>query len=42
VVLPFPVITNDELAKLRHINLDGDLRAWPPRRCAASTGRRRR
>ncbi|WBQ02403.1 glutamate synthase large subunit [Kribbella sp. CA-293567] len=25
VVLPFPVITNDELAKLRHINLDGDL-----------------
>ncbi len=24
VVLPFPVITNDELAKLRHINLDGD------------------
>jgi glutamate synthase (NADPH) large chain len=25
VVLPFPVLTNDELAKLRHINLDGDL-----------------
>jgi glutamate synthase (NADPH/NADH) large chain len=25
VVVPFPVITNDELAKLRHINLDGDL-----------------
>jgi glutamate synthase (NADPH/NADH) large chain len=25
VVLPFPVITNDELVKLRHINLDGDL-----------------
>ena len=25
VVLPFPVITNDELAKLRHINLDGDM-----------------
>ncbi|MGN0065534.1 MAG: glutamate synthase large subunit, partial [Nocardioides sp.] len=24
VVLPFPVITNDELAKLRHINRDGD------------------
>src|SRR4051812_12840750 len=25
VVIPFPVITNDELAKLRHINLDGDM-----------------
>ncbi|MGH3586856.1 MAG: glutamate synthase central domain-containing protein, partial [Pseudonocardia sp.] len=25
VVLPFPVIDNDELAKLRHINRDGDL-----------------
>ena len=25
VVLPFPVIDNDELAKLTHINLDGDL-----------------
>ena len=25
VVLPFPVLTNDELAKLRHINLDGDV-----------------
>ncbi|MDX6282875.1 MAG: glutamate synthase large chain, partial [Kribbellaceae bacterium] len=25
VVLPFPVLTNDELAKIRHINLDGDL-----------------
>ncbi|TDD49852.1 glutamate synthase large subunit [Kribbella antibiotica] len=25
VVLPFPVITNDELAKIRHINLDGDM-----------------
>src|SRR5258705_6288895 len=25
VVLSFPVITNDELAQLRHINLDGDL-----------------
>ncbi|HEX5987282.1 MAG TPA: glutamate synthase large subunit, partial [Nocardioides sp.] len=25
VVLPFPVITNDELAKIRHINRDGDL-----------------
>ena len=25
VVLPFPVIDNDDLAKLRHINRDGDL-----------------
>jgi glutamate synthase (NADPH/NADH) large chain len=25
VVLPFPVITNDELAKILHINRDGDL-----------------
>jgi len=25
VTLPFPVITNDELAKIRHINRDGDL-----------------
>ena len=25
VVLPFPVIDNDELAKLRHINRDGDM-----------------
>jgi glutamate synthase (NADPH/NADH) large chain len=25
VVLPFPVITNDELSKIRHINRDGDL-----------------
>ncbi|MEV6287040.1 glutamate synthase large subunit [Kribbella sp. NPDC051770] len=25
VVIPFPVITNDELAKIRHINLDGDM-----------------
>ncbi|HET7388029.1 MAG TPA: glutamate synthase large subunit [Nocardioidaceae bacterium] len=25
VVLPFPVITNDDLAKIRHINRDGDL-----------------
>jgi len=25
VVLPFPVITNDELAKIRHVNRDGDL-----------------
>jgi len=25
VLLPFPVIDNDELAKLRHINRDGDL-----------------
>ncbi|MGN6130953.1 MAG: glutamate synthase central domain-containing protein, partial [Nocardioidaceae bacterium] len=25
VVLPFPVITNDELAKIRHINRDGDM-----------------
>src|SRR3954463_14184146 len=25
VVLPFPVITNDELVKIRHINRDGDL-----------------
>ena len=25
VVLPFPVIDNDELAKILHINLDGDL-----------------
>ena len=25
VLLPFPVIDNDELAKLRHINADGDL-----------------
>src|SRR6266540_7467953 len=25
VVLPYPVLTNDELAKLRHINLDGDM-----------------
>ncbi|MGZ4500922.1 MAG: glutamate synthase large subunit [Nocardioidaceae bacterium] len=25
VVLPFPVIDNDELAKIRHINRDGDL-----------------
>ncbi|MGA8993406.1 MAG: glutamate synthase large subunit, partial [Nocardioidaceae bacterium] len=25
LVLPFPVITNDELAKIRHINRDGDL-----------------
>jgi glutamate synthase (NADPH/NADH) large chain len=25
LVLPFPVLTNDELAKLRHVNLDGDL-----------------
>jgi glutamate synthase (NADPH/NADH) large chain len=25
VVLPFPVIDNDELAKIRHVNRDGDL-----------------
>ena len=25
VVLPFPVISNDELAKIRHINRDGDM-----------------
>jgi glutamate synthase (NADPH/NADH) large chain len=25
VVLPFPVITNDELAKILHINRDGDM-----------------
>ena len=25
LVLPFPVITNDELAKIRHVNRDGDL-----------------
>src|SRR5687768_17762017 len=25
VVLPFPVIDNDELAKIRHINRDGDM-----------------
>jgi glutamate synthase (NADPH) large chain len=25
LVLPFPVITNDELTKIRHINRDGDL-----------------
>jgi len=25
LVLPFPVVTNDELAKIRHINRDGDL-----------------
>src|SRR4051794_18579014 len=25
LVLPFPVITNDELVKIRHINRDGDL-----------------
>lgn len=25
VVLPFPVVTNDELTKLRHINRDGDM-----------------
>ncbi|MGI9155596.1 MAG: glutamate synthase large subunit, partial [Marmoricola sp.] len=25
VVLPFPVITNDELVKVRHINRDGDM-----------------
>src|SRR3954454_5117750 len=25
LVLPFPVITNDQLAKIRHINRDGDL-----------------
>ena len=25
VVLPFPVIANDELAKIRHINRDGDM-----------------
>ena len=25
LVLPFPVITNDELSKIRHINRDGDL-----------------
>ena len=25
VVLPFPVITNDELVKIRHVNSDGDM-----------------
>ncbi|HEU4947961.1 MAG TPA: glutamate synthase large subunit [Kribbella sp.] len=25
LVVPFPVLTNDELAKLRHVNLDGDV-----------------
>ena len=25
VVLPFPVISNDDLAKIRHINRDGDM-----------------
>src|SRR3954464_1632498 len=25
VVLPFPVFSNDDLAKIRHINLDGDM-----------------
>ncbi|NHC12233.1 glutamate synthase large subunit [Motilibacter deserti] len=28
VVLPFPVIDNDELAKIVHINNDGDLPGW--------------
>jgi glutamate synthase (NADPH) large chain len=28
VVLPFPVIDNDELAKIVHINRDGDLRGY--------------
>jgi hypothetical protein len=34
VVLPFPVLDNDELAKLVHIAADGDLPglAFPPRR----------
>ncbi len=28
VVLPFPVIDNDELAKIRHINRDGDMQGF--------------
>ena len=30
VVLPFPVIDNDELAKIVHINADGDLPGYAP------------
>ncbi len=28
IVLPFPVIDNDELAKIRHINRDGDMKGF--------------
>ena len=38
VVLPFPVFSNDDLAKIRHINRDGDMPGLRhPRRRAAST-----
>ena len=38
IVLPFPIIDNDELAKLRHIDDDGDMPGFTrARRLAAST-----
>ena len=39
LVLPFPVIDNDELAKIRHINADGDLPGATPRTCPAASTR---
>ena len=42
-MLPFPVIDNDELAKIVHINHDGDLPGYRhPRRRGPLPGRRRR
>ena len=46
MVLPFPVIDNDELAKILHINADGDLPGFTSakvsRRCTASRAGERR
>ncbi|HNJ78684.1 MAG TPA: glutamate synthase central domain-containing protein, partial [Marmoricola sp.] len=35
IVVPFPVINNDELVKIRHINIDGDM---PGFKCHVSRG----
>ena len=42
VVLAFPVIDNDELAKIVHINADGDLPGFATARSARPLPRRRR
>ena len=42
IVLPFPVIDNDELAKILHINTDGDLPGFAGRQGLGPVRRRRR
>ena len=42
VVLPFPVISNDDLAKIRHINRDGDMPGLHHPRLARALPRRGR